>query len=61
MDLRYKLIIAAVVDGFILDYIVAPSLTMASSAQNLIGLFTLGGLVWLNYLFFTQTENKWGK
>lgn len=61
MDLKYKLVIAGIVDAFVLDYIVFPSLTMASTAQNLIGLFTIGSLAWLNYLFFTQTENKFNK
>lgn len=61
MDLRYKLLISGVTTAFILDWVVAPSLTAASTAQNLIGLFTLGGLVWINYLFYTQTENKWDK
>lgn len=58
MDFRYKLAIAGILDAFILDYIVFPSLTMASTAQNMIGLFTLGSLAWLNYLFFTKIEDK---
>ena len=61
MDFRYKLLISGVTTILILDWVVAPALTAASTAQNLIGVCTLGSLVWLNYLFYTQTENKLDK
>lgn len=58
MDIRYKLMIAGVTDALVLDYVAFPSLTVASTIQNLVGAAIVGALVWLNYLFFTQTENK---
>ncbi len=61
MDLRYKLIISGVTGAFILDSVAIPTLIAESTAQNLIGFITLGTLGWLNYLFYTQTENKWDK
>lgn len=58
MDFRYKLAISAVVSAFVLDWVVAPALTAASTAQNLIGLCCLGALAWVIYLFYTRFEDK---
>ena len=58
MDFRYKLAISAIVSAFVLDWVVFPALTAASTAQNLIGLCNLGALAWLIYLFYTRIETK---
>lgn len=58
MDFRYKLFISVVVTAFVLDWVVAPALTAASTAQNLIGLCCLGALAWFIYLFYTRIKDK---
>ena len=58
MDFRYKLFISVIISAFVLDWVVAPALTAASTAQNLIGLCCLGALGWLVYLFYTRIESK---
>lgn len=61
MDLRYKLIIASVVTGLTIDFIILPGLTAADTAVNLLSVGITGLLIALNYWFFTKVENKWDK
>jgi hypothetical protein len=61
MDLRYKLVITAIISGFTLEYIVFPGLNAADTVVNILSVGIAGLLGALNYWFFTKVENKWDK
>ena len=58
MDYRHKIIIAFIVNAFILDYVIFPGLTAANTVLNVINMFNILLLAGTNYLFFTKIENK---
>ena len=58
MNFKYKIIIAFIVNAFILNYVIFPGLTAANTLVNIINTLNALSLTELNYLFFTKIENK---